>query len=241
MQTDQTNMPDIIKVHFFDMDHTLADNDCDLSWKEFLVEHKLAGYLDRWHGKRFYRQYRKGTLDQDKFLKFQLQQFIGKTPADMETLLNNHFREKVAPRLYQQAVELIHRLQGEQKPVVLVTATNEAIAKPLQLHLNLDGLLGTKLELIKGKYSGRIIHPYCIGAHKLAHMRNWLQENIPGTDLSECAYWGDSDTDIPIMEEIGFPFAVNPAPGLAAKAAAAGWPVVEFRKLMSGSAESCPR
>lgn len=228
MQLNGILIPDQIRVHFFDMDHTLADNDCDVSWKEFLVQRNLAGIMDRWKGRWYYRQYRRGTLNQDNFIRFQLKQFAGKTPAEMETLLNDHFREMVAPRLFKAALPLLDAFREQQKPAVLVTATNEAIAKPLQQHFNMDGLLGTRLEILDGKYTGRIIPPYCIGAQKLAHMRGWLKQHMSGVGLSECAYWGDSDTDIPIMESVGFPFAVNPAPGLAAKAAAANWPVVRF-------------
>ena len=69
------------KVYFFDMDHTLIDNDCDVSWKEFTVAHGLAPRSHLEEAERFFDDYNRGCLDTAKFIRFQLSEFVGKTPA----------------------------------------------------------------------------------------------------------------------------------------------------------------
>ena len=70
-------------LHIFDMDHTLIESDCDVTWKEFLVAERLAPESDLREAERFFDQYNRGCMDQDEFNAFQLREFIGRTPGEM--------------------------------------------------------------------------------------------------------------------------------------------------------------
>ncbi len=220
--------PDYIRVIFFDMDHTLIDNDCDLSWKEFLVKKGEAGWFDRWQGRYHYRQYRRGKLDIRKFMSFQLKQFRGRSFAQMEHLLEEHFIRFVRPTLYKGVLELVEQCRSKEILAVLLTATSEPIAEPLARYLQMNDLIGTKPEVRKGVYTGDFHEPYCGGAGKIHYIEAYLQKL--GLTKSQCSYWGDSITDEPILEYVGWPVACNPVATLREIATQQKWQIVDLRK-----------
>ncbi len=209
------------RIVFFDMDHTLMDNDCDMSWKEFLISRGLADASERDEAAAFYEQYVQGRLDVDAFLAFQLRQFRGKTPEDLAPLLRAHFDELVIDRIYPEARAEVSRFLAAGVPVYLLTATNEAIAAPVAGHLGFDGLLATRLEIANGRYTGRIVPPYCIAEEKIGYARQICDQR--GHTLTEAAYYGDSTSDIPLLEIVGHATVINPGDELGGRAHTNGW------------------
>jgi HAD superfamily hydrolase (TIGR01490 family) len=209
------------KIVFFDMDHTLLDLDCDVSWKEFLIDEGIAPAEERQDMERFFWEYQRGCLNEGEFLEFQLRQFRSKTPEEMRPLLERHFEQRAKPRIYSQAQAAVGEYRQRNTPIVLLTATNEAIAAPLAEHLKFDEMLATRLEIRQGRYSGRIAGPYCIGEKKIAYARECcVRRRI---ELAEAAYYGDSINDVPVLEAAGLAVAVNPSDALALEANRRRW------------------
>ena len=104
-------------VYFFDMDHTLINNDCDVSWKQFAVRHNLAPESDLAEADRYFDDYNAGTLDVEEFYLFQFREFIGKTPEEMRPLAELHFEEYVRPHIYPEARKLVGSLLDAGFPV----------------------------------------------------------------------------------------------------------------------------
>lgn len=221
-------LPASVRVVFFDMDHTLAANDSDVSWKAFLADRGLAGLRDRIGARWHYRQYRRGRLNQAAFTRFQYRQFVGKTPAELAPLFAAHSSGVVVPRLYAESRELVRHFREAGREVVLLTATSTALAAPTAAALGIAHCLGSPLELAGGRYTGRLAGAYCGGAGKLEYIDRFLQER--GLMRTAASYWGDAAADIPVLAAVGFPVAANPVPALAAAAAAHGWPVVVFTR-----------
>lgn len=220
-------MPTEPRIAFFDMDHTLMDNDCDVSWKAFLIEEGLADPSENAEAARFYQDYRDGKFNIEAFLEFQLRQFRDRTPDEMAALARRHFERHARSRLYPDAVAAVADLRGRALPVFLLTATNDVIARPVAEALGFDGLLATRLETRDGRYTGRIVLPYCFGEDKTGYARALCAER--GMTLRDAAYYGDSRADIPVLEAVGFPVVVNPAEPLRALAAERRWPVETWR------------
>lgn len=220
------DLPEHIKVVFFDMDHTIINNDCDVSWKDYLVSRGKAGFWDRLQGKKFYRQYLRGELNIEKFMNFQLKQFRDKSREEMEPLVREHFEIFVQPKIYPGMREYISYLKARNVLTVLLTATNEVIAFPLLEYLGMHDLIGTKLEIIKGKYTGRFHEPYCGGEGKIFYIQEYLEDLK--IDMGEVSYWGDSINDIPVLEKVGFAVACNPANGLRDLAMEKQWLIVDL-------------
>lgn len=212
------------KVALFDMDHTLMDNDCDVSWKAFLIEKGIADASENDEADRFYRQYLEGRLDVDAFLGFQLRQFKGQTKDEMAPLLAEHFERYGRPKLYRDAVAEVERYREANAPTAIVTSTNEAIAAPAAAFLGIDELLATRLEFLDGRYTGAIVPPYYLAEGKLAPAIDFCRRH--GATLDEAAYYGDSASDLPLLRAVGAPVAVNPSGALEAEARAKNWRIV---------------
>lgn len=217
------NMP---KIYFFDMDHTLIDNDCDVSWKSFVVEQELAPADALERATFYYYQYVDGKLDINDFMDFQLKEFIGKTEAEMEKLVRLHFEMWVKKTIYADAEAEVKRVQARGKPTVLLSATNRVIARPVAEYFGFDACLATELELKDGRYTGKLAGEYALGAGKIGMAREYCESlNL---SLNDAAYYGDSVNDFPILKAVGFPVAANPCSELEAGAIEHNWPIVRF-------------
>jgi len=215
------------EIVFFDMDHTLIDNDCDVSWKEFLIELEVADPAENQEKELYFRQYLEGCLQIEPFLEFQFRQFRFKTPDEMRPLATRHFERHVLPRVYPDARRAVQSHREAGRTIAILTSTCDLIAEPLAAHLEIDQVMGTRLELRDGRYTGRIAPPYCHGAGKLEYARPCCERR--GLSLQEAAYYGDSVNDVPMLEAVGCPVVVNPSEELASIAAKRDWPVERWR------------
>lgn len=215
------------KLFLFDMDHTLIDNDCDLSWKEFLVERGLAPQSAIQDGEYYYKLYCQGKLEIDTFLDFQLKEFMGKTKAEMDALSAEHFQIKVKPKIYPYFKDLLYELKENGTPTAIVTATNDIVAGKTAAFLEVDKLLSTKTEVINERFTGKIIGSYNYSEQKIIRVQEYCSDlSIP---LNECAYFGDSLSDYPLLKSVGFPFMVHPKDALLQQEEAENWPTLTPR------------
>jgi len=214
------------QVVFFDMDHTLIDNDCDVSWKRFLIGESLAPPRENDDVARFYDLYLGGQLPIAEFLLFQLRQFVGRTVSEMRELARRHFEALVRSRIYPQARLEVDSAWKRGIPAVMLTGTNRIVAEPLAEELNMDAVLATELEINDGRFTGRIVELYCFGPEKVAKARDFCQAR--GLRLDHAAYFGDSTSDIPMLEAAGEAVAVNPSEELAQTARRRGWRIVRW-------------
>jgi HAD superfamily hydrolase (TIGR01490 family) len=149
----------------------------------------------------------------------------GHRPEDMQELVASAMEPVLKPLVYAEPLALVqqHRARGEQ--VYIVSAALQEIVDALASELGFDGALGTICELQAGVYTGRslrVLH----GAEKADAVRE-LAARV-GIDLAASTAYSDSDSDVPFLEVVGHPVAVNPDRGLRAAAAERGWPILEF-------------
>ncbi len=203
-----TLFDEIPKLFLFDMDHTLIQNDCDVSWKAFLVEKGIAPLSALVEADDYFEAYSRGELPIDTFIGFQLKEFIGVTEQELTDLSEEHFHTIVLPSLYPFWVDLFTEIDTRNLKTAIVTATNRIVAKPLAEYLGIDRLICTEPEKVEGKFTGKIKGKYCYSENKIAAALPFIKEH--GVSFHECAYFGDSLSDFPLMKEVGFPIAVNP-------------------------------
>lgn len=215
-------------IIFWDMDHTLCDNDCDVSWKEFLIERGIAPESDRQLIDHFYDQYKRGQLDYDAFVRFQLREFAGRSVGEVGEWARAHFETVVRPRVYREALERVAAQRERGELVCLATATNRTIAEPVAELFGFAATVSTEPEVVDSTFTGAIVPPYCCGAGKAEAMAAFGRAR--GIGLDQIRYYGDSVSDIPIFEVVGDPVVVNPGDPLRTRAAAEGWPVLDFAR-----------
>jgi HAD superfamily hydrolase (TIGR01490 family) len=145
-------------------------------------------------------------------------------------IVQETLHEIVDPLVYAEAADLIeaHRAAGHQ--VVIVSSSGAEMVGPIGEMLGVDRVVATRMVIVDGRYTGDVDF-YAYGENKAAAMREVAAEG--GWDLAECWAYSDSATDLPMLEAVGHPTAVNPDRGLRKIAAERGWPVLEFTRPVS--------
>jgi HAD superfamily hydrolase (TIGR01490 family) len=214
------------------MDHTLMDNDCDVSWKLFLVGKGIAPSSDLPLMEHYYRKYRDGVLDPDDFMSFQLKEFTGRNSEEMSALADEHYERFIRPRIYPDAARMVRELAGSGEDACLITGTNEVVARPVALNIGFNGFIATGLEVDGGLYTGRFTGEYCAGAGKIGYMRSYAASK--GGLPCDTWYYGDSLVDVPVFDAVGHPCVVNPAGQLRDIAEKRNWRIIAFTPPAGG-------
>jgi HAD superfamily hydrolase (TIGR01490 family) len=151
----------------------------------------------------------------------------GRRPAEVRALVADALEPVLRPLLYREPLDLVARHRGRGEPVFVVTTTLQEVAQAIADDLGLDGALGTVCELAPdGTYTGHSLRPM-YGEAKAEAVRALAAER--GFDLAASTAYSDGHTDLPLLEAVGHPVAVNPDRALRRLAAERGWPILRFR------------
>jgi HAD superfamily hydrolase (TIGR01490 family) len=212
----------------FDLDNTLIAGDSDHLWGQFVCEQGLVDSASfARDNERFYRDYQAGSLDIDAYLRFALGPLKGRSPEELAPLHRQFMLEKIEPILLPQALGLInsHRRQGHR--LLVVTATNHFITRPIVDVLGIADLLACEAGMSEGRYTGEPIGIPSYHSGKVVRLQAWLQEQQ--LDLAGSWFYSDSHNDLPLLERVDYAVAVDPDPTLKARARESGWPIISLR------------
>ena len=212
---------------FVDVDNTLVKG---ATIYMFGIEAWRSGFI-RWHHvipALFQQRYfiRKGeTTKRLKSTRERAQSLVaGHQVADFEGVAEAAWRRSIAPKLFPEMMERLawHKKQGHA--VWLLTASPQGLAHVMARDLKLAGALGTQLEVVDGVFTGEIDGELLHGPLKAQAAHDHAQKH--GVRLSDCFGYSDSAADIPLLDSVGHPVAVNPDHSLVAYATKKGWPVI---------------
>lgn len=216
------------KLALFDLDNTLLAGDSDHAWGEFLVARELVDSdSHRRRNDAFYEDYLKGQLDIDAYLRFALEPLAGKTPAELKPLHDDFMNSVIAPMMQDSARALIdsHRQRGDR--LVIITATNAFITAPIAAALGINDLLASEAELIDGRYTGAPTGIPCYHEGKVKRLNEWMKDRP--YELEQAWFYSDSHNDIPLLEKVGNPVAVDADEKLLTHASERGWRTMSLR------------
>lgn len=220
----------------FDLDNTLIGGDSDYLWTQYLVE---LGVVDGTHyaaeNERYYRQYEAGTMDIYEFLRFQLRPLAQHEPAQLQAWRASFMEQKIEPILLPAAQALLDEHRGRGDTLLIITATNRFITAPIAARLGVDHLLATDLQQRDGRYTGDVEGTPCYQRGKVARLHSWLAEHH--ADLDNSWFYSDSHNDLPLLQEVTHPVAVDPNPLLRQEAQRRGWPIISLRRAAAEAAE----
>lgn len=212
----------------FDLDNTLLADDSDYLWGCFLVE---KGLVDAAHhareNKRFYAEYKAGTLDIYAFLRFQLRPLAQHDMATLNALRAEFMRTKIAPIILPKARELLAEHAARNELLLIITATNRFITGPIAESLGVEHLIATEPEIREGRFTGAVSGVPCFQEGKVQRLNAWLTEH--GHTLNGSWFYSDSHNDLPLLAMVEHPVAVDPDAALADHAGRHGWPVISLR------------
>ena len=218
------------KIALFDLDHTLIPIDSDYEWSEFTF---ALGWCDGLEFRRrnagFFAQYQAGTLDIHEYVRFATHA-IREQGAINSTAAHARFMAEIVQKaITHQALALVgqHRAAGEA--LVIVTATNEFVTRPIAGAFGVTELIAVELERdVRGEITGEIRGTPSFREGKVARVEAWLAAHEWGWNDVETTFYTDSMNDLPLLEKVSLPVATNPDERLRALATERGWRILDL-------------
>jgi len=219
----------MISLAIFDLDNTLLSHDSDFLWGQFLVKQKLvdASYYEQ-KNIYFYDEYKKGTLNIDEFLSFSLKPLADNSFQTLQKLHKQFMEEEIKPHISQKSLDLIQSHKEQNHYCLIITATNLFITGPIADLLGMDDIIATEPEIINGEYTGKVKGIPSFQDGKVKRLDNWLKDH-PDITLHGSYFYSDSINDLPLLEQVTYPVAVDPDEKLKEHAEKNNWKVISLR------------
>lgn len=216
----------------FDLDETLIDGDSDHQWARWLGR---IGRIDptayEAANEAFYADYRAGKLDVSAYYRFALSTVTALPHADALALRARFVAEVVGPLVKQPVLARMKAHLAAGHEVVIATATNRWLTAPIAAHLGAPHLLATEVVIdAEGRPTGEAEGLPCFQAGKIRHVLDWLGARGKGwAQVRHSHFYSDSRNDLPLLQHVHTPVAVDPDAVLAEHAAKAGWEILRTK------------
>jgi HAD superfamily hydrolase (TIGR01490 family) len=219
-----------VKLALFDLDHTLLPIDSDYAWGQYTLD---IGWCDPGHFKArndaFFADYQAGRLDVHDYVRFATEAIRLRGQDAAEAARARFLQQVIRPALRPEAQALVqaHRDAGDQ--LVIVTATNEFVTRPIADLFGVQDLVAVRLARDgSGWITGEIEGVPSMREGKVTRMEQWLSERGLHWDRVEATFYSDSPNDLPLLERVAHPVATNPDPRLRRVAAERGWRILDL-------------
>jgi HAD superfamily hydrolase (TIGR01490 family) len=224
-------------ITLFDLDHTLLPLDSDYAWGEFTTQ---IGWTDpvefKQRNDEFFAQYKKGELKISEYVRFATEAIKHKGATESIAAHARFMSATIQPAIRKAATDLIakHRIAGDQ--LVIVTATNEFVTRPIATAFGIDELIAVQLEMDgrgesvggTGWITGEIKGVPSAHEGKVTRMEQWLTAKHLSWKDVHTTFYTDSINDIALLEKVNVPVATNPDARLRAVAVERGWQILEL-------------
>lgn len=220
-----------MKLVLFDLDNTLLSDDSDFQWAQFLI---AKGVLDREvyeaRNQQFYDQYKAGTLDIFEFLDFQLAPLARHAREVLDAWHREYMATVIRPVINDKARALVQQHLDADSVVAIVTATNVFVTGPIAREFGIPHLIGTVPAQEAGRFTGKPRGTPAFREGKIERVNAWLESmGLWWGAFETTHFYSDSHNDLPLLELVSHPVAVDPDATLQQHAEARGWPVISLR------------
>ena len=219
--------PDLV---IFDLDNTILNGDSDYSMINYLIEINLLDNSARLKNDSFIRDYQHGQLDFNQYTNFALKPYIGMTQKEINEVILPFVENIIEPMINIFALKLLHEHYEKEHKLLLASATNELIVKPIAKRLEIKNVIATKVEFKNNKCTGEFIPPSALGEGKLQLVKSWMKYKQRNS-FSRVTFYSDSINDLPLLEAVEFPIAVNPDQTLEEIARDRGWKIITLPRI----------
>lgn len=220
-----------MNLALFDLDNTILAGDSDYNWSRFLIqEGYLDGAIHAEKNEKFYADYKAGTLDIYAFVEFQFKPLARNPRSILNQLLKKYVEEVIKPMITEKAYALVRKHREEGDLLMVITATNSFITKPIAALFGIENLIGTDPEEKEGEFTGKVSGLPSFKEGKVTRLEAWLKnKNLSLADFKESYFYSDSHNDLPLMQKVTHPVAVDSDDILTEYANAKGWPQISLR------------
>lgn len=220
-----------MNLTLFDLDHTLIPIDSDYEWGVFTT---TLGWTDadefRRQNEAFYAHYKAGTLDIRAYVRFATQAMRAQGPVKAQAAHEQFMQQVIASVIKPQALDLLHQHQSAGDEVVIVTATNEFVTRPIARALGVAELMAVELvrDPVSDWFTGEIHGTPSFREGKVTRVEEWLAQRQLRWDQVYTTFYTDSINDLALLERVTQPVATNPDERLRAIAVERGWRILEL-------------
>lgn len=220
-----------MNLALFDLDNTILAGDSDYNWSRFLIqEGYLDGAIHAEKNEKFYADYKAGTLDIYAFVEFQFKPLARNPRTVLNQLLKKYVEEVIKPMITEKARALVKRHQDEGDLIIVITATNSFITKPIAELFGIENLIGTDPEEKEGEFTGKVSGLPSFKEGKVTRLEAWLKgKNLSLASFEKSYFYSDSHNDLPLMQKVTHPVAVDSDDVLSEYAQSKGWPQISLR------------
>jgi HAD superfamily hydrolase (TIGR01490 family) len=217
-----------VALVIFDLDNTLIAGDSDHAWGEYLVEQKIVDakyYKEK--NDQFFQDYQSGELIIEEYLAFALEPLAKNTLDNLLAWREAFLTEKILPIMLPKAKALIekHRKQGDY--LLIITATNHFVTERISQLLEVDDLIATEPEKDNQGFTGKIAGIPSFKEGKITRLNEWLKNN--NHSMQGSYFYSDSHNDLPLLQLVDNPVAVDPDETLRTYCEKNNWPVQTLR------------
>lgn len=212
----------------FDLDNTLIAGDSDHGWGEFLVGKKIvdADYYKQMND-QFYQDYQNGQLDMSAYLEFSLAPLGKLSHIELKQLHSQFMVEVIEPLWLTKAETLLQKHRDSGDTLMIITSTNRFVVEPICNKLGVEHLIATELEQKNDQYTGQVSGIPSYKEGKVTRLNQWLEQS--GLDMAGSSFYSDSINDLPLLEIVDHPVAVDPCSQLRVVALQRGWDIISLR------------
>ena len=220
-----------MNLALFDLDNTILAGDSDYNWSRFLIqEGYLDGAIHAEKNEKFYADYKDGTLDIFAFVEFQFKPLARNPRSVLNQLLKKYVEEVIKPMITEKARALVKKHQEAGDLIIVITATNSFITKPIAALFGIENLIGTDPEEKEGEFTGKVSGTPSFKEGKVTRLESWLKsKNLSLASFEKSYFYSDSHNDLPLMEKVTHPVAVDSDDILSEYATSKGWPQISLR------------
>ena len=217
-----------MSLAIFDLDNTLIGGDSDFLWGEFLGEEGVVNAnAYRKKNEYFYQQYDLGVLDIYAWLDFCLEPLSRYSMTELEAFHHQFMIQKIEPIMLDKAQNCINRHKERGDTVLVMTASNSFVTAPIAKKYGINQLLATEPEIKAGRFTGGVSGIPCFQSGKVDKLLPWLQKNEE--TLTGSTFYSDSHNDLPLLELVDKPVAVDADKILTKIAEKKGWEILNWR------------
>ncbi len=215
----------------FDLDNTLLAGDSDYNWSLFLISEGLLDaktHHDR--NEQFYADYKNGCLNIVEFLKFQLTPLSQHPKKFLDELHLRYMQKIIYPMMTVKAQNLVDKHKAAGDLCIVITATNSFVTKPIATAYGIEHLIGSDPEMVNGEYTGGVTGVPSFQAGKVTRLNQFLaQRGQALADFEISYFYSDSHNDLPLMQLVTNPVAVDADEILTTYAIENAWPLISLR------------